>query len=106
VIAVKKTGEGYYLATLTDKPEVLDRNAVYLIRKELIKLMKSHREISLDLKGVARIKPGGLKILQELKIQMDSKKCKLRFINVEASLIDKIDELRKSRWKPDAAEAI
>jgi ABC-type transporter Mla MlaB component len=106
MVTIKKTGEGYYLASLDGKLEVIDRNAGYLIRKELIKLMKPHREISLDLKGVSRIETGGFKILQDLKSLMDTRKCRLRFINVEASLVSKGTDLNKIKKQPDTAESL
>jgi len=106
MVTIKKTGEGYYLALLDNKLEVIDRHAGYMIRKELIKLMKPHREISLDLKGVSRIESGGFKILQELKSLMETRKCRLRFINVEASLISKVTDMNKIKKQPDTAGSI
>lgn len=105
MVSIKKTGEGYYLASLNGKLEVLDRNAAYLIRKEIITLMKPHREISLDLKGVSKIESGGFKILQELKSLMENRKCKLRFINVEATLLGKISDLNKIKKQPDLTDS-
>ncbi|MBN2520239.1 MAG: anti-sigma factor antagonist [Bacteroidales bacterium] len=93
MITIKKTGEGYYLASLQKQTDTLDRNYCYFIKKELVKLMKPHREISLDLKGVTKIENNGLKILYELKYLMDNKKCKLRFINIDPSIQKKITEL-------------
>ena len=106
MVTIRKTGEGYYLASLVGKNEVLDRNAAYLIKKELIKLIKPHREISLDLKGVTTIESGGFKILQELKSQMETRKCKLRYINVEAALWSKISDLNKSKKQTDLADQV
>lgn len=90
MLSITRTGEGYYLATLRGKPESLTRSDTQLIRQELISIMKPHREISLDLKGVIRIVPGGLKILYELKHLMESRNCRLRLINLNTSLSVKI----------------
>jgi len=93
MLTIRKTGEGYYLATIEGKFQELDRNSCHFIKKELQEIMKPHREISLNVKGIVKIDNGGFKILQELKNLMDHKKCKLRFINVEASMSKKFAEL-------------
>jgi anti-anti-sigma regulatory factor len=89
MITISKTGEGYYLVSLQGKPELLGKNSCLLIKNEILVLMKPHREISLDFKGVIKIDPAGYEILHELKSLMDEKKCKLRFINIDSSISKK-----------------
>ena len=86
MLIIKKTGEGYYLANLANKYEILGRNECHKIKNELKEIVKPHREISLDIKGVKNIDMAGLKILFELKTIAENKKCKVRYINMEHKL--------------------
>ena len=86
MLKIKKTGEGYYLASLITRDEELDRNDCYLAKKDLVPIIKSHREISFDMTGVKSIHPGGLSVLGDLLIMAKNKKCKIRFINAAPSI--------------------
>lgn len=90
MLSIKKTGEGYFLASLTGHKELLGKSECLLIKKELLAVIKPHREITISIKGVKNIENGGLNILHELKSFSDINKCKLRFINIEASVANKI----------------
>ncbi len=90
MLTIKKTGEGYFLASLTGHNEELGRNECHMIKKEIMPIIKSHREISINLKGIKSIDNGGFNILHELKGVSDKNGCKLRFINVEPVLTTKI----------------
>jgi ABC-type transporter Mla MlaB component len=80
---ITKTGEGYYLATPTSKDGVLGRNDCNQLKRELSQIIKSHREISIDVRGIKSINREGLKILQEMQHLADQKECKLKYINVD-----------------------
>lgn len=90
MLKIKKTGEGHYLATLEHRTEELDRNNSYLIKKELSSIVKPHREITVDIKGVYSINIGGYKIIQELLNKANTKKCKIKFINAEPFVLNKL----------------
>ncbi len=93
MLIIKKTGEGYYLASLTAPIEKLGSRECNLIKKEIRTVLKPHREISINIKGVKSIENRGFHNLSELKHLSDASRCKLRFINVEPSLAAKITEL-------------
>ena len=93
MLLIKKTGEGYYLASLTGKIKELGISECHIIKREILVVIKSHREVTLDINGIKNIDKGGLKILSELMSHAENKKCKLRFINVDSSLNKKISEL-------------
>ena len=86
MLNIKKTGEGHYLATLINRTEELDRNNSYLIKKELSSIVKPHREITVDIKGVKSVNNGGYKMIHDLLNMADTKKCKIKFINAEPSV--------------------
>lgn len=90
MITIKKTGEGYYLVTLPPNIKELGRTECHLIKKEIVMIIRPHREITLNIKGVQKIESIGYKILLELKKLADQKNCKLRFNNVDPSLTKKI----------------
>jgi ABC-type transporter Mla MlaB component len=90
MLSIKKTGEGYYLVSLTGHNDNLGKSECLLIKKEIMAVLKPHREITINIKGVKNIENGGLNILHELKNVADGSKCKLRFINAELSVINKI----------------
>ena len=93
MLSIKKTGEGYYLAAIASGIQELDRNSCYTIKKELSEIVKPHREISFDIKGVKSINSNGLKILQEFMDIVATKKCKVRFINVDPAISGSISIL-------------
>ena len=106
MITIKKTGEGYYLAFITNLTEELDRNSCYHIKKELSVVIKPHREITFNLKGVKLIDNGGLKALQETLELGNLKKCKIRFINVDPLLSDKITSIKEKSTHGNPREEI
>ncbi len=103
MITVKKLDENKYYVALISDSNVLNRNNCYIIKKELIKLMKAQREITLDLVGVENIDFSGLEILLELRDMMDAKKCKFTFTNVDPSVSKKISAV-KSKKQQEAEE--
>lgn len=90
MLKIKKTGEGHYLATLDHRTEELDRNNSNLIKKELSPIIKSNREITVDIKGVFSINIGAYKILHELLNKANAKKCSIKFINAEPFVLSKL----------------
>jgi len=100
MITIKKTGEGYYLGSLAGHRELLGRHECHLIKQELAPIIKPHREITLDIKGVKQIDRGGFEILQEMKLLADHKNCKLRFINPDKLIAEKISELNRKKVMP------
>ena len=90
MLNIKKTGEGGYLITQANRTEKLDRNNSYLIKKERSSIVKPHREIIVDIKGVKSINSRGYKIIQELLNMGHAQKCKIKFINAESSVSNKL----------------
>jgi ABC-type transporter Mla MlaB component len=99
MLAIKKTGEGYYLATLTGEKEELGRNECHLMKKELMTLLKAHHEITVNVKGIKSIASGGFHILHELKNIADARRCKIRFINAEPSVETILAELTQKKTR-------
>lgn len=97
---IKKTGEGYYLVSLAAPRTELRRNECHFLRKEIMTILKPHREISINIKGVKAIDKGGYLILQELRNVADRYHCKIRFINVEQGLSAKISSLTTKTIQP------
>jgi anti-anti-sigma regulatory factor len=90
MIAIKKTGEGYYLVSLPGHEEKLGKKECLAIKNEMQTIVKPHREITFNIKAVVAIDKAGLTILEELKAIADHSNCKLRFINVEPQVAKKI----------------
>jgi anti-anti-sigma regulatory factor len=103
MVTIKKTGEGYYLATLAGNKTELGRNECHLIKRELSPIIKPHREITLDIKGVKSIDTGGYKILREFNTLVVSRRCRFRFINIDPTLTHKISGLN-GRRVPEQSE--
>ncbi|MFH0758159.1 MAG: STAS domain-containing protein [Bacteroidota bacterium] len=97
MLTIRKTGEGYYLASLTGEKEELGRNDCHLMKKDLMAVLKPHREITISMKGVKSITAGGIHILEELKHAADARKCKIRFINAEPSVAPVLAELTQKK---------
>jgi hypothetical protein len=100
MLTIQRTGEGYYLVSLTGHKDKLGRIECYLMKKEIMTILKPHREISINMKGIKSIYNGGYIILHELKNQAENSKCKLRFINAEPSVYVKITGLNELK-KPE-----
>lgn len=103
---IRKTGEGYYLATPTSINGILSRNDCNQLKRELSMIIKSHREISIDVRGIKAINREGLKMLQEMQYLAVHKKCKLRYINADLliqPLITKLTE-KKVTLQDDALQ--
>ncbi len=94
MIKIKKTGEAYYLVSLTEKINDLSKNICDSIKKEIEVVIKPHREITIDLKGVKTIDNRGVNIFQELKTNATAIKCKLKFINIDSSIAQKISKIQ------------
>jgi len=90
MLTIKETGVGYYLASLTDHSANLGRLECNLIKKEIRPILKPHREITINIKGIKTIDSLGFSILRELKLLADASRCKIRFINAEPSIAGKI----------------
>ena len=97
MFSIKKTGEGYYLATLTNNQEVLSRIECNHLKRELSQIVKPHREISINIKGVKSINKEGYRILEELKWLADQRNCKIRYINVDPLISASISKLTEKK---------
>jgi len=97
VLTIKKTSEADYLAFLTRKMEKLSRNDCYLIKRDLGPLLKPHRVVSLDLKGVTAIDRGGCEILADLKNQGAKKHGILKIINLGQSINQGINQIAEEK---------
>ena len=93
MFSIKKTGEGYYLASLRTSQEILGRAECNHLKHELLQVLKPHREISIDLKGVKSIHREGFRILEEIVRKADHKRCRIRFINVYPMIKSSISKL-------------
>ncbi len=93
MIAINKTGEGYYLVSLPGHEEKLGKKECLIIKSEMLAIVKPHREITFNVKGVKAFDKAGLTILEDLKSIAEHSKCKLRFINVEPQVAKKISGL-------------
>ena len=94
---VKKTGEGYYLATLDGSQSVLKRVDCTRLKHALSDIIKSHREVSISLSGFKSIEKEGYRILEEMKRNSDQKKCRIRFINVDPQVSPAINKLMEKK---------
>jgi len=97
MLTIKKTGEGYYLASLTGHNDVLGRIECNLIKKEIRPIVKPHREVTINIKGIKSIDNRGFTILQELQHIADAGRCKLRYINAEPAVAQKLRELAEKK---------
>jgi hypothetical protein len=100
MFTIKKTGEGYYLVSLAAPIKEMRRNECHLLRKEIMPILKPHREISVNIHGVKTIYKGGFTILEELKSVADRYRCNIRFINVDPGLASKIASLTAKKVQP------
>lgn len=100
MLAIKKTGEGYYLVSLTGHKVELGRNECHMLKKEIMAILKPHREITINIKGIKSIDNGGFNILHELKNVAERFKCKIRYINVEPEIATKVSGLTEKKVKP------
>jgi anti-anti-sigma regulatory factor len=97
MFSIKKTGEGYYLASLRTSLEVLGREECNHLKHELLQELKPHREISIDMKGVKNIQREGFRIIKEMVRQADQKRCRIRFININPMITASISKLSQKK---------
>jgi hypothetical protein len=97
MVQIRKTGEGYYLAIPTSKDGTLSRNDCNQLKRELSLIIRSHREISIDVRGIKAINREGLKILQEMHELSAQKKCRLRYIHVDVLIQPHITRLTEKK---------
>ena len=93
MFSIQKTGEGYYLATLRSVHSVLKRADCTHLKHVLSDVIKAHREISVDIKGIRSIEKEGYRILEEIKRHADMKNCRIKFINVDSQVSPAIKKL-------------
>ena len=94
---IKKTGEGYYLATMETSQSMLRRVECTHLKHALSEVIKPHREISINIKGIRSIEKEGYRILEELARRADQKNCRLRFINVDPLVSPAITKLSEKK---------
>ena len=93
MFTIRKTGEGYYLVTLTGSKENLGHNECHMLKKEISPILKPHKEITINIEGVKTIDERGFHILNELMNVAKKSRCHIQFINVDANLLAKISDL-------------
>ena len=97
MVRINKTGEGYYLATPIISDEILSRAVCNQLKREVSQIIKAHREISIDIRGIKSINREGFKILQELQYHATQKRCKLKYINVDPVVYPNIAKLTEKK---------
>ena len=97
MFSIQKTGEGYYLATLRSVHSVLKRVDCTHLKHVLSDVMKAHREIAIDIRGIRSIEKEGYRILEEIKKHADLKNCKIKFINVDPQVSPAIKKLLEKK---------
>jgi ABC-type transporter Mla MlaB component len=97
MLTIKKTGEGYYLASLAGHNEALGRIECNLIKKEIRTVMKPHREVTINVKGIKSIDKRGFQILLELQHIADANRCKVRYINADPAVAQKLRDLTEKK---------
>ena len=97
MFSVRKTAEGYFLASLSSSHTVLKRVDCTQLKHALSDVVKPHREISIDIRGIRSIEIEGFRILEDLKRRADMKNCRLRFINVDANVSPAIKKLMERK---------
>ena len=97
MLSIRKTGEGYYLATLETSHSVLKRADCTRLKHTLADVIKAHREISVDIKGIRSIEQEGYRILEEMIQNAEKKKCRIRFINVDPQVSPAIKKLHEKK---------
>jgi anti-anti-sigma regulatory factor len=97
MFSISKTGEGYYIATLRTNNTVLKRVECTQLKHALSDVVRPHREISIDIKGIKAIEKEGFRILEELKKRADTKNCRIRFINVDPQVSPAVKKLSEKK---------
>jgi hypothetical protein len=95
--SITKTGEGYYLATLGVSHSVLKKGDCAHLKYALSGIIKAHREISIDIKGIRSIELEAYRLLEEMKRNADHVKCRIRFINVDPMVSPAIRKLQEKK---------
>lgn len=97
MLNIKKTGEGYYLATLGTGTSVLKRVDCTRLKYALSDVIKAHREISIDIKGIRSIEQDAYRILKEINQLAETKRCRIRFINMDPQVAPAIKKLQERK---------
>jgi ABC-type transporter Mla MlaB component len=106
MLLIKKVEESFYSVSLSVKVDELNRPVCHHIKKELTPLLKAHRKITLDLKGVKLIDSGGEKILEELLNLAKSRKCVIQCIHLENAIADKINSIEQEHIKQHDEQSV
>jgi anti-anti-sigma regulatory factor len=93
MIAIQKSGEGKYAVSFRQQTDKIDRISGYQLKKEVGKILREHREIIVNLKGIQSMDNHGYKMLQELVELTAKRKCTIHFKNAEGEIKHKIDSL-------------
>lgn len=83
------------MATIRPSNELLSRPECNHLKRELAQVIKPHRAISIDIKGVKNIDKEGLKILQDIMRHAAQKKCTIQFTNIHPSISASISKLKE-----------
>jgi len=97
MFTIQKTGEGYYLASQRSGHSILKRVDCNHLKHVLSDVIKGHREVSVDIKGIRSIEKEGYRILEEIKHRADEKKCKIKFINADPQIYPAIKKLLEKK---------
>jgi len=97
MISIRKTGEGYYLATMGTSQSVLKHMDCTRLKHALAEVVRAHREISVDIRGIRGIEQEGYRILEDIMRNAEKKKCRIRFINVDPRVSPAIKQLSERK---------
>jgi anti-anti-sigma regulatory factor len=97
MISIRKTGEGYYLVSSGNSHSVLKRVECTRLKHALTEVIKAHKEISVDIKGIRSIEQEGFRILEDLVRNAEKKKYRIRFINVDPQVSPAIKKLHEKK---------
>jgi anti-anti-sigma regulatory factor len=95
MITIKKISEGVYEAAFQKPAPAIDKHSGYHLKKEVGKIINTHRKIFIDLKKVNSIDEHALKMLEQLCMMADKKNCGLEFKNIGSDIAGKIREIRQ-----------
>lgn len=93
MIAFKKSADGIYEASLQKPVPIIDKHIGYMLKKEVGKIINTHRKISIDLKQTNNMDNNGFKMLEQLVEFAEKKHCKLSFKNSGPNITKRIQML-------------
>jgi hypothetical protein len=102
MVTVQKTGEDSYFVSPGINTDELIHHDCNILRRELVKIAKPHREIAVDFKGIKKVENESYKILLEIKETLHHKNCSLKLLNANPFILKKLSVLSKQRQKHES----